>query len=138
MSKKSWALVALLVLIGSMILVACTGGAETVVEVTRVVTGTEVVEQEPEVVEVTRVVETAPEEVEVTRVVEVEAEDPEEATRTGGWLDTIVIVQEPDSNSAVARLEAGDLHMYADDIAGEAAIQAIESDACLLYTSRCV
>jgi len=58
MSKKSWALVALLVLIGSMILVACTGGGETVVEVTRVVTETEVVEQEPEVVEVTRVVET--------------------------------------------------------------------------------
>ena len=129
MSKKSWALVALLVLIGSMMLVACTGGAETVVEVTRVVTETEVVEQEPEVVEVTRVVETAPEEVEVTRVVEVEAEDPEEGTRTGGWLDTIVVVQEPDSNSAVARLEAGDLHMYADDIAGEAAVQAIESDA---------
>ena len=125
MSKKSWALVALLVLIGSLMLVACTGGTETVVEVTRVVTETEVVEQEPEVVEVTRVVETDPEEVEVTRVVEVEV-DPnaeEEASRTGGWLDTIVIVQEPDSNSAVARLEAGDLHMYADDIAGEAAIQ---------------
>ena len=131
MSKKSWALVALLVLIGSLMLVACTGGTETVVEVTRVVTETEVVEQEPEVVEVTRVVETDPEEVEVTRVVEVEV-DPnaeEEASRTGGWLDTIVIVQEPDSNSAVARLEAGDLHMYADDIAGEAAIQAMESDA---------
>jgi peptide/nickel transport system substrate-binding protein len=59
----------------------------------------------------------------------VEAEDEEELTRTGGWLDTIVIVQEPDSNSAVARLEAGDLDMYADDIAGEAAFQAIESDA---------
>ena len=131
MSKKSWALVALFVLIGSLMLTACTGGTETVVEVTRVVTETEVVEQEPEVVEVTRVVETAPEEVEVTRVVEVEV-DPnaeEEASRTGGWLDTVVIVQEPDSNSAVARLEAGDLHMYADDIAGEAAIQAIESDA---------
>ena len=131
MSKKSWALVALLVLIGSLMLVACTGGTETVVEVTRVVTETEVVEQEPEVVEVTRVVETDPEEVEVTRVVEVEV-DPnaeEEASRTGGWLDTIVIVQEPDSNSAVARLEAGDLHMYDDDIAGEAAIQAMESDA---------
>ena len=48
MSKKSWALVALLVLIGSLMLVACTGGTETVVEVTRVVTETEVVEQERE------------------------------------------------------------------------------------------
>ncbi len=129
MSKKAWALVALLVLIGSVALVACTGGTETVVEVTRIVS--ETVEAEPETVEVTRVVEVenTPETVEVTRVVEVEAENPEEQTRTGGWLDTIVVVQEPDSNSAVARLEAGDLHMYADDIAGEAAIQAIESDA---------
>jgi len=72
----------------------------------------------------------APVEVEVTRVVEVEVEpvNEEEATRKGGWLDTIVIVQEPDSNSAVARLEAGDMHMYADDIAGEAALQAMASD----------
>jgi len=128
MSKKAWALVALLVLIGSVALVACTGGTETVVEVTRIVS--ETVEAEPETVEVTRVVEVenTPETVEVTRVVEVEAENPEEQTRTGGWLDTIVVVQEPDSNSAVARLEAGDLDMYADDIAGEAAIQAIESE----------
>ena len=91
MSKKSWALVALLVLIGSLMLVACTGGTETVVEVTRVVTETEVVEQEPEVVEVTRVVETDPEEVEVTRVVEVEVvpNAEEEASRTGGWLGSL-------------------------------------------------
>ncbi len=128
MSKKAWALVALLVLIGSVALVACTGGTETVVEVTRIVS--ETVEAEPATVEVevTRVIESTPETVEVTRVVEVEAQNPEEQTRTGGWLDTIVIVQEPDSNSAVARLEAGDLDVYADDIAGEAAIQAIESD----------
>ncbi len=128
MSKKAWALVALLVLIGSVALAACTGGTETVVEVTRIVS--ETVEPEPATVEVevTRVIESTPETVEVTRVVEVEAQNPEEATRKGGWLDTIVIVQEADSNSAVARLEAGDMDMYADDIAGEAAIQAINSD----------
>ena len=125
MSKKVWALVALFVLVGGL-MTAC--GGQQVVEVTRVVTETEVVEQEPEVVEVE--VTSAPVEVEVTRVVEVEVEpvNEEEATRKGGWLDTIVIVQEPDSNSAVARLEAGDMHMYADDIAGEAALQAIASD----------
>lgn len=123
MSKKTWALIALLVLVGG-ILAAC--GGQTVVEVTRVITETEVVEGEPEVVEVE--VTSAPVEVEVTRVVEVEAEDPEEASRTGGWLDTIVIVREPDANAAVARLEAGDMHMYADDIAGEAAVQALASD----------
>ena len=125
MSKKVWALIALFVLVGG-ILTAC--GGQQVVEVTRVVTETEVVEQEPEVVEVE--VTTAPVEVEVTRVVEVEVEpvNEEEATRKGGWLDTIVVVQEPDSNAAVARLEAGDLQMYADDIGGEAAIQAIASE----------
>ena len=125
MSKKVWALLALFVLVGGL-MTAC--GGQSVVEVTRVVTETEVVEQEPEVVEVE--VTSAPVEVEVTRVVEVEVEpvNEEEATRKGGWLDTIVIVQEPDSNSAVARLEAGDMHMYADDIAGEAALQAMASD----------
>jgi len=125
MSKKVWALLALFVLVGGL-MTAC--GGQSVVEVTRVVTETEVVEQEPEVVEVE--VTSVPVEVEVTRVVEVEVEpvNEEEATRKGGWLDTIVIVQEPDSNSAVARLEAGDMHMYADDIAGEAALQAMASD----------
>ncbi|HNS40202.1 MAG TPA: hypothetical protein PKJ56_08145, partial [Promineifilum sp.] len=108
MSRKVWALLALFVLVGAMALASCTSGGETVVEVTRVVTETEVVEQEPEVVEVTRVVEGEAETVEVTRVVEVPVVNEEEANRMGGWLDTIVIVQEPDSNSAIARLEAGD------------------------------
>lgn len=127
MSKKVWTLLALFVLVGAVVLTACSGG-QTVVEVTRVVTETEVVEQEPEVVEVE--VTSAPVEVEVTRVVEVEveAENEEEANRKGGWLDTIVIIQEPDANAAVARLEAGDMQMYADDIGGEAALQAVASE----------
>lgn len=113
------------------LLAACDTEPE-VVEVTRVVTETEVVEGE--VVEVTRIVEgeTVVEEVEVTRVVveEVVVEpEAEPVDRTGGWLDTIVIVEEPDANSAVARLEAGDLDVYADDLGGEAALQAIESPA---------
>jgi peptide/nickel transport system substrate-binding protein len=124
MSKKVWALAALLILIGSFALTAC--GTETVVEVTRVVS--EVVESEPEVVEVTRVVEGEAETVEVTRVVEVVPTEPaiseEEASRMGGWLDTIVIVQEPDQNAGVARLIAGDIDVYADDIGGEPALQA--------------
>src|SRR5690606_23673943 len=99
-------------------------------EVTRVITETVEVEGQP--VEVTRIV-TETETVEVTVEVPVEEEEPEaepEAVdRRGGWLDTIVVVEEPDANSAVARLEAGDLDVYADDIAGEAALQAIESDA---------
>ena len=72
----------------------------------------ETVEVEGQPVEVTRIV-TETETVEVTVEVPVEEEEPEaepEAVdRRGGWLDTIVVVEEPDANSAVARLEAGDL-----------------------------
>ena len=60
MSKKVWALVALFVLVGSVVLVACQPTTQTV-EVTRVVT--ETVVEEGESVEVTRIVESV---VEVT------------------------------------------------------------------------
>lgn len=54
MSKKVWALVALFILVGSVVLVACQPTTQTV-EVTRVVT--ETVVEEGEAVEVTRIVE---------------------------------------------------------------------------------
>ena len=60
MSKKVWALVALFVLVGAVVLVACQPQAQTV-EVTRVVT--ETITEAGEPVEVTRVVESV---VEVT------------------------------------------------------------------------
>jgi peptide/nickel transport system substrate-binding protein len=126
--NKRWAFVLTALLLLSVFLAACQAG-ETVVEVTRVIT--ETVEVEGQTVEVTRVV-TETEEVVVTVEVPTEVEvpepEPEVVDRNGGWLDTIVIVQEPDRNSAVARLEAGDMHVYASAIGGEAAIQAIESD----------
>lgn len=127
--NKRWAVVLATLLLVVAFISACQ--AETV-EVTRVIT--ETVEAEPEIVEVTRVV-TETETVEVTVAAPEEEEEevaepePEMVERRGGWLDTIVVVEEPDSNSAVARLEAGDMDVYADDIAGEAALQAIESDA---------
>ena len=109
------------------VLAACAAEPE-VVEVTRVVTETEAVEVEvTKVVEVETAVETV---VEVTREVEtvvevpVEAE-PEPVDRNGGWLDTIVIVEEPNQDSAVARLAAGDLDVYADDIGSPALLQTI-------------
>lgn len=54
MSKKVWALVALFVLVGAVVLVACQPAAQTV-EVTRVVT--ETITEEGQPVEVTRIVE---------------------------------------------------------------------------------
>ncbi len=62
MSKKVWAFVALFVLLGAFVLVACQPQAQTV-EVTRVVT--ETITEEGQQVEVTRVVEQI---VEVTAV----------------------------------------------------------------------
>lgn len=127
--NKRWAVLLATLLLVVAFISACQAEPE-IVEVTRVITETVEVEGQP--VEVTRIV-TETETVEVTVEVPVEEEEPEaepEAVdRKGGWLDTIVVVEEPDANSAVARLEAGDLDVYADDIAGEAALQAIESDA---------
>ncbi len=102
-------------------LVAC-GGQPEVVEVTRVVTEEQVVE-----VEVTKVVtEEQVVEVEVTRQVEAEATpEPEPVDRNGGWLDNIIFVEEPNQDAAIARLAAGDIDMFADDVAGAAIVQAI-------------
>lgn len=41
----------------------------------------------------------------------------EEANRTGAWLDTIVIVEEPSDSAAFTRLEAGDIDVYAFGVA---------------------
>ena len=118
--------VVILALLLVTLLAAC-GAEPAVVEVTRVVTETDTVE-----VEVTKVVETEVETlVEVTRQVEVQVEvpvtpEPEPIDRKGGWLDTIVFVREPNQDAAVARIAAGDIDAFADDVAGEALVQAIE------------
>jgi peptide/nickel transport system substrate-binding protein len=108
-------------------LLAACGAEPAVVEVTRVIRETDTVE-----VEVTKLVETEVETVvEVTRQVETVVEvpvtpEPEPVDRTGGWLDTIVIVREPSQDAAVARIAAGDIQAFADDVGGEALVQAIE------------
>lgn len=86
-NTKKWALVALLIALGAVVLAACTPSTETVtVEVTRVVT--ETVVEEGQTVEVTRVV------VE-TETVTVEADPVEEPA---GPKDLIVcMAQEPDT-----------------------------------------
>jgi peptide/nickel transport system substrate-binding protein len=120
-------LMLLVLMLSLMVLAACAAEPE-VVEVTRVVEGeAEVVE-----VEVTKVVEGEAEvvEVEVTKVVEVQVEvpvtpEPEPIDRNGGRLDTIVFIREPNQDAAIARLAAGDIDVFADDVAGEALVQAI-------------
>jgi len=120
-----------LILLGLLLvalMAACTQTQEPqIVEVTRVVTETEVVESAPVEVQVTVVV---PQEVavEVTRIVTEEVVvQPTVApsTRTGSWLDNIIFVEEPNQDTAIARLAAGNIDMFADDVGGQAVLQTI-------------
>ncbi|MFL7868096.1 MAG: ABC transporter substrate-binding protein [Anaerolineales bacterium] len=132
--KKTILVLALLV-IAAMALAACQPAApekEVVIE-------TVVVEKEGETIIETVEVEgeTIVETVVVTQevIVEVEA-TPEPVTRTGAWVDTVVMVEEPNSDAAVTRLEAGDLDVYAYNIAEPDIAQRIyDSDSLKYYTS---
>lgn len=121
--KKLMLLVAMVMLV---VLAACAAPPAEPVEVTRVVsTDPEVVE-----VEVTKVVEAEPEvvEVEVTKIVEVQVPvtpEPEPIDRNGGRMDTIIFIREPNQDAAIARLAAGDIDVFADDVAGKALVEAI-------------
>jgi peptide/nickel transport system substrate-binding protein len=44
-----------------------------------------------------------------------DADEPVEATteRKGAWLDTVVVIEEPNADAGVTRLEAGDIDVYA-------------------------
>jgi peptide/nickel transport system substrate-binding protein len=111
----------------SMILAACAQPtAETIVE-------TVIVEKEGETVVETVEVE---KEVVVTEIVEVEKEveaTPEPVDRTGGWLDTIIIVEEPSSDAAVTRLEVGDLDVFAYNVSEPDIAQRIFDSESLVY-----
>lgn len=120
MNKRIAIVVALAALLT--LLAACGGAEPEVVEVTRVVT-----EQEEVIVEQTVVVEEEVE-VEVTREVvqEVIVEPtPLPIDRNGGYLDTIIFIREPNQDAAIARLAAGDIDMFADDVAGQSTLAAI-------------
>jgi peptide/nickel transport system substrate-binding protein len=105
MSKKIYTVFGLLIAI-SMILAACAQPtAETIIE-------TVVVEKEGKTVVETVIVEVEGETVVETVVVEVEV-TPKPVDRKGGWLDTIIMVEEPSFNNAVIRLEVGDLDVFA-------------------------
>jgi len=103
-------------IIGAMILSAC-GTPETVIE-------TVIVETEGET---------------ITEIVEVEVEaEPVAApvTRTGAWIDTVIFVEEPSSDSAVSRMVAGDIDLYAFSISEAPIAERIyAADELSYYTS---
>jgi len=95
MQKKMIAVFGVVVAL-ALVLAACQPPAETVTET---IIETVIVKEEVEVVK-TEV---------VTEIVEVEAE----IDRNGAWLDTVVIIADPSAESAVARIIADDIDVYA-------------------------
>jgi hypothetical protein len=121
--KKLGLIVSLLVL-ASMVLGACQPQVQE-----REVVVTQIVEQ---VVE--REVEVEPVEVEREVVVEVEVvAAPEPVDRTGAWLDTLVIVEEPSADAAVSRLEVGDIDVYAFTVGNPEVAARVAASPCLTY-----
>jgi peptide/nickel transport system substrate-binding protein len=132
MYKKLFVVLGVLVMLSLAVAACAPAPAEpetiTVVE-------TVIVEKEVEG-EVQTVVETVEVEVEkevvVTEVVEVEVE-AEMPERMGGWLDTIIIVEEPNSDAAVSRLEAGDIDVFAYNVSEPDVAQRIFDSETLAY-----
>ncbi len=129
MNKKLFLVLGVLVMI-SMAIAACQPAPAEPETVT--VVETVVVEKEGETVVETVGVE---KEVQVIETVEVEKE-VEMPERYGSWVDTVIMVEEPNSDAAVSRLEAGDLDVYAYNIAEpDIAERIYASDALKYYTA---
>ncbi len=56
-----------------------------------------------------------------------------EVTRTGAWVDTVVVLEEPNADAAVSRLEAGDLDVYAFAISTASTYKKIKESEALHY-----
>ena len=143
MNAKKWFGIVSVMMIVSLILSACQQKVVETVTVKEIVT--QIVEKEatPQVIE-KEVVKTEIVEkekiVEQTKVVEVEKEvmvtpTPSQITRKGGWLDTIVIVEEPTGESGVSRIQAGELdaHVYGWD--DPSLFETVKSDPNLSYVT---
>lgn len=131
MCKTKWAGPIALLMIVTLVLAAC-GPAATPEEkiVTQVIKETVVVEGTPQVVEkqVTAVVKE-------TQIVEVQVTPtPSPVDRTGAWLDMVIVVEEPSSDAGVARVEAGELDMYAYAVSKAALFEKVKANPDLAYS----
>ncbi|MBU0704259.1 MAG: hypothetical protein KKC18_10390, partial [Chloroflexi bacterium] len=131
-NKVGASLIALVVIV-SLILTACGPTPEPQEKIiTQVVRETVVVEGQSQVVEkeVTKVVK---ETVQVEKEVVVEA-TPEPVDRYGGWLDMIVVVEEPNAEIAVARLDSSDIDIYSYTVADANVFETVKANDKLAYT----
>ncbi len=140
-ANKKLAILAILVLLTPMILTACGATPEPQV-IVETVKETVVVEGTPQVVEkeVTKVVtevETVEVEVEVEKTVQVEVEVtavPEPVDRMGGWMDMMIVVEEPNAEVAAARLDTGDIDIYSYTVADPNVFETVKANDKLVYT----
>jgi peptide/nickel transport system substrate-binding protein len=58
---------------------------------------------------------------------------PEPVTRTGAWVDTVVVVEEPSADAAVSRLETGDLDGYWYTVSNPAVFERVKASENLKY-----
>ncbi|MFO7741089.1 MAG: ABC transporter substrate-binding protein [Anaerolineae bacterium] len=122
---RKWFAALSLVVIAGFVVTACQ--PEEVIRTVEVTSPPEQVEVTvpPEQVEVT----VPPEQVEITPT-------PEPVERKGAWVDTVIMSEEPSSDSAVTRLETGDLDLYAYSISEAPIAERIaESDVVEAWTS---
>jgi peptide/nickel transport system substrate-binding protein len=77
----------------------------------------------------------APPEQQQGAVTEEEAAAPEAPTtsRTGAWVDSVVVIEEPNADKAITRLDAGELDVYAYTISSPSTADKIMNDDNLDY-----
>jgi len=137
MFNKKLAILVVLVMIAPIVLAACgpTPEPEVIVQ-TVVVEQTKIVEKEGQTV-VETVTEVQTVEVEKTvveeKVVEV-TPTPAPVERKGGWLDTIIVVEEPSSEAAVSRIQAGEIDVFAYTVSDAELFATVSGDPNLTST----
>lgn len=126
--RSLWASALLVLVAAAMVLSACGQPEVQIVKETVVVE----VEKAGEVIEkeVEKIVEK-----EVEKVVEKEVIVEKEVARslTGAWVDAIVAVEEPSADAAVARLESGDIDIYAYTVSNPEVLAKVEASSGLEY-----
>ena len=138
MFSKKLAALMVLVMVASLVLAAC--GATPEPAEPEVIVQTVVVEQTREVI-----VEGTPQT--VVETVQVEVTVPPEPTavpeptaapvvdRVGGWLDDVIVVEEPNSQSAVSRIQAGEIDVFAYTVSDSELFATVDADPNMISTT---
>jgi len=124
MSKKL-SLLLLFVMLASLFLAACGPPQTVIVKETEVVAGPTSIVKETSVVKETAVVK------ETSEVIVEPTAEP--VTRRGAWVDTVILVEEPNTAAGVTRLESGELDLYAYTISDPELYQRVQDSEDLNY-----